>query len=252
MTSADPFGQTVMAAALLDPTRPGPPDTRFAVHRNNVAAGLTEALAATFPATKDLVGDRFFRAAALEFLRAHPPRSPVLLFWGGAFPEWLSSFPPVANLPWLPDIARIEWARRLAYDAAEAKPLEIAALAPLPPDRLADLRLRLHPSLNVVRSRHPAVSIWADVTGVVEHRPDMSRAEIGLIVRPEATVHVHEVPLPVAAFIEELAAGCSLKCAADVAAALPDCELDTLIASVFELELVTGLCEPVDAISEIE
>src|SRR5579864_7312457 len=66
--------QDAFATALLDRTSPVPaflagaarhrPERRFAVYRNNVAAGLVEALATRFPVVKRLVGDEFFRAMA--------------------------------------------------------------------------------------------------------------------------------------------------------------------------------------------
>lgn len=234
-------GQAAMAAALLDPARPGPGDPRFAVHRNNVAAGLIEALGATYPAVKLLVGARFFDAAALEFLRAHPPRSPALIFWGGAFPDWIAAFPPAAGLPWLADVAHLEWARRQAHDAAEAAPIPIQALAALPEAVLPALRIALHPSLRVLRAAHPAASIWADATGAQEGRPDLSRPEIVLVVRPGAEVLAQTVSPGFAAMLDALAQGRPLGAALEAAAAHPDFDAGALIAALFALRLVVGL-----------
>ncbi|MGM0585256.1 MAG: putative DNA-binding domain-containing protein [Pseudomonadota bacterium] len=241
---AEAEGQAAMAAALFDPDRAGPGDARFAVHRNNVAAGLVEALGASYPAVKALVGARFFEAAALEFARAHPPRSPALIFWGSEFPDWIGAFPPAASLPWLRDVARLERAWREAYDAADAEPLAADALADLPPERLEGLRLRLHPSLRLVRSRHPAVSIWADVTGRAKRDVDMKRAETALVVRPGAEVTVSEPGPAMTAFVERLAAGAPLSAAAGAAAEHPGSDLGEHIADLFRLGLVAGLRTP--------
>lgn len=126
---------------------------RFAVYRNNVAHSLSEALARRFPAVQRLVGETFFKAMAKEFISAHPPRSPVLQEWGGEMPGFLEGFPPVASLPYLADVARVEWARGCAYHAADAR--AIAA------ETLIDRRvLRLHPSVQMLRLAYPGVSIW--------------------------------------------------------------------------------------------
>lgn len=87
--------QREFAAALLDPERPTPsgiigPDgdvcpKRFAVYRNNVVVGLTEILKAAYPAARRLVGEEFFDAMAGIYVRAEPPRSPILLEYGGLF-----------------------------------------------------------------------------------------------------------------------------------------------------------------------
>ena len=51
---------------------------RFAVHRNNVVAGLVKALEARFPAAEKIVGKEFFAAMARAFVLERPPRSPLL------------------------------------------------------------------------------------------------------------------------------------------------------------------------------
>lgn len=91
------------ASALLDPERAVPeglvgPDSepsarRFAVYRNNVFVGLTDALRAGFPCVVKLVGDEYFAAMARVFAAAMPPGSPVLLHYGAEFPDFIASFP---------------------------------------------------------------------------------------------------------------------------------------------------------------
>lgn len=130
---------------------------RFAVYRNNVQHGLTRALAARFPVIEALVGADFFTAMARVFAAGAPPRDPVLLRWGDAFPGFLDRFPPVAHLPWLGDVARLELARGRAYHAADAAPVPTEALQT--PD-LETLHLVLHPSVILFASPHPAVRIW--------------------------------------------------------------------------------------------
>jgi hypothetical protein len=190
-----------MAAALLDPARPGPPDPRFAVHRNNVVAGLVVALAETYPAVERLVGGAFFRAMGAEFVRACPPREPVLLHWGGAFADWLAGFAPAAGLPYLPDLARLEWARCEAYHAADAAAAGPERLTALAPEAQAAARLIPHPSLRLVASRFAVGSLWADVTGPRGGAIDLSQPETVLIARPDWAVEVR-VPGPdVAGFL---------------------------------------------------
>jgi hypothetical protein len=99
-----------------------PAGRRFNVYRNNVAASLTDALATGFPVIAKLLGEEFFRAMAGVFLRAHPPGDPRLQLWGGKFPGFLARFEPVAHLPYLPDMARLELGLRQSYHAADAAP----------------------------------------------------------------------------------------------------------------------------------
>lgn len=163
--------QSLFAQALLDPEVPIPPGIidpqgrpapkRFSVYRNNVASSLTRALEAGFPTVRKLVGDEFFGAMAVVFLRAHPPKSRMLMQYGDAFPGFLEAFPPVAHLGYLPDMARLDQAMRESYHAADSTPLPEAEFQRLLGEDIVGLRLTLAPSLRLVRSRWPVQAIWA-------------------------------------------------------------------------------------------
>lgn len=160
------------AAAFVDGLRRGvlPPGVtahdpaeaarRFAVHRNNVTASLTRALAARFPVVEALVGAAFFAAMARDFIDADPPDSPLLFRYGARMPAFIARFPPAAALPWLACVARIEVARGEAFHAADAAPVAPARLAAAAAAG-GDIRLTLHPSLRLLWSPHPAAAIWA-------------------------------------------------------------------------------------------
>jgi hypothetical protein len=90
------------AAALGEPSAPPPATThgrmgapdarRFAVYRNNVAVGLIGALEARYPVSRRIAGDDLFRAMARAFVRAHRPRSSVMIAYGGEFPEFVADY----------------------------------------------------------------------------------------------------------------------------------------------------------------
>ena len=85
-----------LPAGVVDPQgRPAP--KRFSVYRNNVAAGLTRAMEASFPTVRKLVGPQFFAAMAVEFALQHPPKSQLLMQYGDEFAGFLETFPPVKS-----------------------------------------------------------------------------------------------------------------------------------------------------------
>ena len=222
--------QSGFAAALADPARPVPegltawtgnrPTRRFGVYRNNVRVGLTGALAARFPATEAIVGQDFFAAMASAFVAAHPPRSPLLLAYGDDFAEFVEGFEPAAGLAYLPDVIRLEAARSFAYHAADAAPLTAADLAAVPPERLADLVFQPHPSLSILRSLYPVVTLWAMNASALPLAPIRDWVgEDALIVRPQMTVDVHPLPPGGAAFFCALSTGLTLGAAAESALA---------------------------------
>lgn len=214
--------QAEFAAALLDPERPVPlglvgPDgapsaRRFAVYRNNVVAGLIDTLQAAFPVVLRIVGEGFFQAMARIYVTQEPPHSPIMLGYGCGFPGFIGSFEPLATLPCLADVARIELAWTKAYHAAEAEPLDSTVLAAVTPEDLPQLRLLLHPSVRITRSRFPALTIWQMNVGDGVPAPVELNAggEDAILARPEAEVEVRSLPEGGAAFIGALLNGGSV------------------------------------------
>lgn len=211
--------QADFARALLRPELPIPsgligPDglpsvKRFAVYRNNVVVGLIETLKAAYPVVHRLVGEEFFAAMARLYVLAEPPASPIMLDYGSGFPTFIAGFEPAAVLPYLGDVARLERAWVEAYHATEATPLSPSVLSQLQPGDLPALRFALHPSVRIVRSAFPIVSIWqVNIDGVEDAQIDLDEGgEDALIVRPEADVEVRRLPAGTAAFMEALQAG---------------------------------------------
>jgi hypothetical protein len=190
---------------------------RFAVHRNNIVAGLLKTLGGRFPATKRIVGEEFFAAMARAFVVERPPRTPLLAAYGDEFPAFIAVFAPARELPYLADVARLEAARTRAYHAADAVPLDAGAFAALDAGAVGGLRIALHPAAEIVRSPHPIVTIWAMNSG---ERPLAAiedwRGEDALVVRE---VEVRLLPPGGAAFLLALAAGRPLAEAAEAALA---------------------------------
>jgi hypothetical protein len=214
--------QRGFAAALLDPGLPMPtglvgPDgepslKRFAVYRNNVAVGLIQALRDAFPAVHRIVGADFFQAMARAYVMIEPPRSPILLDYGAGFPDFIRRFEPAAVLPYLVDVAFIERAWTEAYHAPEAAPIDPMAFAAIAPDQLPAVRLMLHPSLRIVRSQFPALTIWQmNVANGVPAPVDLAGGgEDVLVVRPAADVEVRSIPEGSLEFVQALAGGASV------------------------------------------
>lgn len=191
-------------------------ERRFAVYRNNVAVSLAEALASRFPVIQRLVGAEFFAAMARIYAESHRPETPVLLEWGGSFPGFLAGFEPLADYPYMSDVARLEYARGLAFHAADAPPANPARLAGADPSGLV---LRLHPSVQVLRLTHPAVSIWRqNQPGTTPQGLTLAAPEIALVLRdPSFNVPVSTVTPAEAAMIDHIRQGATLTTAAEMA-----------------------------------
>ncbi|ARQ00852.1 DNA-binding domain-containing protein [Pseudorhodoplanes sinuspersici] len=213
--------QSEFATALFNPQSAIPdnvtshttrqPVKRFAVYRNNVVVGLINTLKAKFPATERIVGEEFFAAMARIFVATYPPRSKILHTYGDDFADFIVAFEPAAELPYLADVARLEAARTRAYHAADAEPLTAAAFQDTDADRVGSMRFTLHPSLQIVCSHHPVVTIWSMNAGEWPLGPiDDMQAEDALVIRPGLDVLVRTLPPGGAAFLYALARGSRL------------------------------------------
>ena len=187
-------GQTEFRCALLDPdlAHPAglenglgePSGRRFDVYRNNVSTSLIAALETAFPIIQKLVGEQNFKVLANAFFRKHPPKSPVMMFYGDEMPAFLAQFQPTSTIGYLPDVARLELAIRESYHAADVDPVDPSALQRLSPEELTAAKLTLVPSTKLVRSDWPIYSIRAFNLGEAAQPPQMASESV-LVVRPE-------------------------------------------------------------------
>lgn len=155
---ADPHA--VPAAAQLLTGDAAIAEDRLAIYRGNALANARKALSGAYPVINRLVGDEFFEGLAREYQRRFHSRSGDLNEYGDAFAGFLEDFPHVRELPYLPDVARLEWAVHRAHYAADVQAFDVARLAAVAPARQADLRFRFNPAVSVLASRYPVDRIW--------------------------------------------------------------------------------------------
>lgn len=220
--------QSAFAAALIDTRLPCPdglrsangadPASRFAVYRNNVQASLINALADSYPVVQQLVGEEFFRAMAAIFIRSQPPKNPLMSRYGETFADFIAQFEPIAGVPYVADVARLEYLRVIAYHATDAQPIrpEHVSAALANPQTLGELTFGLHPSLHLLDSRFAVVAIWA------AHQQAQSLAGIGLnqgqhalVLRNGIDVEVFALEAGASVFIRHLSNGQPLLAAAE-------------------------------------
>ena len=151
-----------LAAQLLRHGGPGVPAARrLQIYRNNLNESLSDALEAVFPVIARLVGDRYFRQLSRGFIAAHPLRAGSLHDFGRELPDHIVQQPELTDLPYLTDVARLEWACHEVYHEADHVALAATQLAKLSPADQVELRLPLAPATRLLASRYPVLRIWA-------------------------------------------------------------------------------------------
>jgi hypothetical protein len=213
-------------------------ESGLAVYRNNMMSGLIKVLAARFPVVRRLLGEDCFLESVRRFIDAEPPRSPLLLDYGDGFPQFLRS---IGDDACTADIADLEVARGTAYHAADAASLPSQAFAAIPAERLARLRLTFHPSVSLLQSRFPIVSLWQANQEPGEVPLPQGLAEAALIARPLLEVEVWNLPPGAFTFLTTLRRGATLAEATEAALdAAPDFDLAVNLSVLIKANIVTG------------
>jgi hypothetical protein len=202
------------------------PEDRLDIYRNTFVRTLTKALRLCFPATERLVGGEFFEGAAQIFIGAHPPRAAWLDQYGGELPDFLRSFPPAISIPYLGDVAALEWTVSGALHAEDAAPLDVAALGAIGAKDQARIRFVAHPSIQLLRLNYPADVIWhavLDADQAALRSVDLGTGPIDILVERRSTgVEVERLDEQAWSFLAKLCAGASIETALDNAGDL-DC-----------------------------
>jgi hypothetical protein len=211
------------------------------VYRNTVFRGAADALGTAFPAVARLAGATYFESVAIAFVAAEPPRQRSLVGYGETFPLFLERAPGVDQAPYLPDAARLDQAWLRAHRAAGGAALDAGALSAVSPEQLPELRLRLHPSVQLTALEWSVHDAWKDNRGDIA-----TPSEREVRHEPQYVMHWrlgHEVESQVLAaaearFFDALRQGQTLGEAAERAIA---CASDFNISLIFADALEAGL-----------
>jgi hypothetical protein len=171
------------------------------------------------------------------YARAHPPKTPMMMFYGQDFPTFLGEFEPAQSLPYLPEVAALELARRESYHAADAHPADAMVLTTLAPEALMDTRFSFVPSAILFRSNNPAQSIWQ--FNMVEPFQITATQEWVLISRPEMDVVAHNLDAATFAFLHAINDDNSLAVSADAGLAIdPEFDLSAAIGLMMGTQII--------------
>jgi len=128
---------------------------RLAIYTRHYREALVRHLAGRFPTVEWLLGTTRFVAIAEPFVRTSPPTAPCMAEYGAGFAIALQHCEVARPLPYLGDVARLDWILGDVAVAIDLPPVTITTLAAWSPDRLPDLGLCLQPGTAYLRSNWP-------------------------------------------------------------------------------------------------
>ena len=158
---------------------------RLALYRGNLTSTWDKVLSSAYPVIRVLLGAEFFTPLARAYGQARPSDSADLNQFGDQFASFLAGFEHVAQFPYLPDMARLEWALHRAHYAPDDTPLTVPALAALTPDAFEDARFALHRASTLVQSEWAVVPLWFahQVDSGIGFPDTMNEASYGVVAR---------------------------------------------------------------------
>lgn len=229
--------------AQLD-ARHAPSARGLAAYRSNGQAMAERALRAAYPVITAMLGDQDFALLARDLWHTHPPLCGDLARWGDALPGFLQASDQLSDVPYLPDVARAEWALHLAAGAADAEP-DLPSFTRLSSEDPQGLAFVLSPGTAVVSSRFPVASL---VASHLYDRPSLAEAaqllhkgvgEHALVWRQGLRPRIAAIASSAAAMVQALQAGEDLPGALD-AACTADAEPPVFDFSAWLTNAVTG------------
>ena len=144
----------------LNPQHGTPGPQRMAVYAGGYLSRMQSALEEVFEATHHVLGERAFHEIAEGYARRFPSQDYNLSFAGRHLPEYLKTGKCAEELPFLSDLAHLEWRVCEAFHAFDQAPMNPAQLASIAPDAYDRLQLFFQPSVGVVESAWPILDIW--------------------------------------------------------------------------------------------
>ena len=230
------IGAKALTAGKADPL------ARLRIYQNNTRSSLTAVLMAVFPVTVHLVDERFFRYAASEFIRRHPPAESRLARYGAGFPRFLKSIDTLSDMPIVAETARLEWAIAEALDAASLPARSLADFENMDLGTSPDILMQ--PSLRLILSHWSILSVWTahQQDAADRHSGWTRRAERVALWRAGDSIRLVRLDRANFAFLHSLKHGLGLEHAAGRALALdPGFDLVSALVRLFGDGLVTNV-----------
>ncbi len=240
VSKQDPF----LASLFSDDTNILP--ERLKIYRNNIIGSLSNALLTTYPLIKALTGEEFATVLMRSYVLENPPRDACLARYGEGLDAFINNFAPAKDLPYLPDVARLEWAMNEAYYAPDDMPLSPEDLQRRHLEKLSDLSLRPRSSLRLLASPWPLESIRTFCLNYREDGDETLNLDQGdsrlMVFRPRLSVEVVSLDHDEYVWLKFLAEGKTLGAALESAfKVFPSFDFQECLQRHLQLETFSAL-----------
>ncbi len=224
----------------------------YALYRGNLRSTWRKVLAAAYPVTEQHVGAEFFGGLSLAYGNSQPSVNGDLNLFGEQFADFLAGFPPAAELPYLADLARLEWCMHRAEFAADCTALSSLEITAIPPEQLEVARFQMHPACSLLASDWQVLALWqAHQTGGPPLPTDMASPCQGVVTRARWKATLTPLSSAAHAALRKLSTGARFGEALDAACEIePAFDLGTHLSQWMALVTFSAIAVPLPVIDQ--
>jgi hypothetical protein len=161
---------------------------RMNIYKNNVFATLTDALKKTYASILSLVGEEAFTVVARKYITQYPSISRNLYDFGDKFSLLLESLSATVSLPYLSDMAQLDWMYRQVLHETENTPLDMHALQSISSEKYPALKFNLKSASRLLASRFPLLKMWHLCRGKAEEIVHLDEGGDKLLITRHASL----------------------------------------------------------------
>jgi len=184
-------------------------DFRLAIYANAYRMRLIETLEKDYPAVLYLLGEDVFAQTALAYITAHPSKHPSLRWFGQNFSGFVGQDEQLASMPYICELAKLEWLLVEAFDAKDVYQCQESDVANVPPEAWPSLVLHFHPSVHVFQYHWNIIPIWqAEQNETIPPTPvRLDSQEVCLVWRQDLKTRYRTLEADEALVLEPMAEG---------------------------------------------
>ena len=148
------------------------------IYRQAYVGRLVAALRDNFGVLPRVLGDDAFDVLARAYIEAHPSRHASIRWFGHRLPEFMAEHDDLVPHPALTDLARMEWALRTAFDAADAQAIGVPALAGVAADAWPSLVFDALPGVQLFELAWNVAPVWRALQDLEDDEaPELSQPQ---------------------------------------------------------------------------
>lgn len=180
---------------------------RLDIYRDMYLLRMEEALAIDYPALKHFLGSDEFMRVVARYMDVYPSRSYTLNRLGDHLPEFLATLGDLPKKEFCVDLARLEYALTMVFDAGETAPLTSDAVRAVRQEAWETARLKPIEAFRLLALDNP-VSQYVGAVDGENHFPRIA-ARKSWVVAYRRNYQVHRMDLTEAAYelLSALASG---------------------------------------------